>query len=110
MLRTGPSLFAYLFMPIAVIGAIVVLALILRWSSTPSKRVVSAPAQSFGLLTTIATVATAQEAEVLAHQMRVQGIKASTARQGKQFCVLVWPAQESLARLTLARLGGGAST
>ena len=93
-------------MPLVGIGTIVVLGLILRWSSTPSRRVVAVPAQTFGLLAPVANLATAHEAEVLAHTMRVHGIKASTARQGNQFCVLVWPAQEPLARLTMARLRG----
>ncbi|MGI8953371.1 MAG: hypothetical protein ACR2FL_02145 [Nocardioidaceae bacterium] len=107
MLHIGDSLLDFMLLPAVLVAAIGGLALILRWSSSPAKR--ASIAQPYGLLVSLATYPHEREAEAVAHTLRVEGIKASTAVRGAEFVVFIWPAQRPLAEQVLAQLHGDVS-
>jgi len=107
VLHIGDSLLDFAFLPAVLVAAIGGLVLILRWSSSPAKR--ASIAQPYGLLVPLATYPHERGAEAVAHRLRVEGIKASTAVRGAEFVVFIWPAQRPLAEQVLAQLHGDVS-
>ncbi|MDO9377875.1 MAG: hypothetical protein Q7T56_03425 [Nocardioidaceae bacterium] len=105
MVSFGSVSLGWWFLPFVSFGVLGLLVLITRWTTTPAKRAPKQPPR-FGLLETLAEYGTAEQAEVMAHRLRVQGIKASTGHhQGKHY-LLVWPTQSALGKVALARLDG----
>lgn len=107
MFRNSTSFLDYAFLPGVMILSMGGLALFLRWSASPAKRV-RGP-RPYGLLEPLATYRTLAEAETVAHELRIQGIRASTGVSGARSAVLVWPAQRPLAQVVLLRLGDDAA-
>ncbi|MFY0406291.1 hypothetical protein [Solicola sp. PLA-1-18] len=105
MVSFGSASLGWWFLPFVIFGVLGVLMLLTRWTFSPAKR---APAQPprFGLLETLAEYPTAEKAEVTAHRLRVQGIKASTGHHGGKHYLLVWRNQSELGKVALARIDG----
>ncbi|MGH3425202.1 MAG: hypothetical protein ACRDO8_10760 [Nocardioidaceae bacterium] len=113
VLHYGSSMLAYLYMPVIALAVVGILALVLRWASPPRKqqrpaRTRPAGSGDYGLLVPIGRYETAAEAEHVAHELRVHGIKASSAPDGPRHCVLAWKSQESIARVVASRMHGPA--
>jgi len=92
------------FMALLGIGLLIGL---LRWAFGHGSSVVERPAlpgspKDYGLLSAVASPPTYIEAEMVRQQLAVQGVKATLAMTNDGPRVMVWPADEELARKVLA--------
>ena len=94
----------YLLMPVVVLLVIGALALVLRWSQTPTRR---RRAARLGLLVPLTRVPDQHAADQVTSRLRHRGIKATSARASGGIDVLVWQEEYGEARM-LVREDGSA--
>ena len=99
--------FTYLVWPLMALGAVGVLALILRWAFTPGKSLVqrvpkSGAPDAYGLLTEVARPATFIEGEQLRLKLASVGIRATLAPTTAGPRLMVFPQDAGVARAHLA--------
>lgn len=92
----------HLFMPLVAFLAVGALALVLRWSHSPGRRLPRRPSPR-GLLVPIASFPTQDAAERLADRLRGAHIRATSAPSVRGIDVLVWQEEYGEAKMWLQR-------
>ncbi len=94
--------YSYAFGPVVALGLVLVLVLLLRWTFSRGRSLVSRrPARGgedeYGLLTPVARPATFVEAEMLRQRLLEHGIRATLAPTTQGPRVMVFPADAAIA-------------
>ncbi|MFC3688158.1 hypothetical protein [Aquipuribacter hungaricus] len=94
--------YSYAFGPLVALGLVVVLVVLLRWTFSHGRSVVSRRPQTgteeeYGLLTAVAKPGTFVEAEMLRQRLVEHGIRATLAPTTDGPRVMVFPADVALA-------------
>lgn len=98
--------YSYAFGPLASLGALLVIVLLLRWTFSRGRSLVerrSTPGAEgdYGMLVPVASAATFVEAELLRQRLLAHSIRATLAPTTDGPRVLVWPVDEQMAREVL---------
>ena len=98
--------YSYLYGPLITAVAVVLLVFLLRWTFARGRSLVSRPSKSgaeheYGLLVPIASPTTFIEAELLRAQLVAAGVRATLAPTTAGPRVMVFPADEKVARALL---------
>lgn len=100
--------YSYLFGPLAALGLLAVLSMLLRWAFARGSSLVQHPPRpgdvdEYGLLVAVASPATFVEAEMLRLRLEGAGVRATLAPTTAGPRVMVFPRDAGVARSLLAR-------
>jgi hypothetical protein len=100
--------FSFAYGPIVAVALIGLFAVILRWAFGRGTSVVAAPprpgpSEDYGLLVVVASPSNDTEGRLLCQRLAAQGVRANLVSTLDGPRVMVWPADEALARSVLAR-------
>ena len=98
--------YSYIYGPLITAVAVAMLVVLLRWTIARGRSVVSRPSKSgaendYGLLVPIASPTTFIEAELIRSQLVAAGVRATLAPTTAGPRVMVFPAEEKVARALL---------
>jgi len=98
--------YSYIYGPLITAVAVAMLVVLLRWTFARGRSVVSRPSKSgaendYGLLVPIASPTTFIEAELIRSQLVAAGVRATLAPTTAGPRVMVFPAEEKVARALL---------